>query len=158
MARLSADAAGGTNVLAFLDALAFAEGVERFSQDDGYDVIVGGTTFTDYRQHPKVRVYLPRYHLHSTAAGRYQFIWPTWKELRKRLKLPDFGPESQDRAAIELIHGRRALKDVQAGRLDSAIGKVRTIWASLPGAGYGQREVALDTLRKVFIEAGGGLA
>ena len=69
MARLSADAAGGINVLAFLDAIAFAEGVERFSEDDGYDVIVGGTTFSDYRMHPRVRVYLPRYRLHSTAAA-----------------------------------------------------------------------------------------
>lgn len=158
MARLSADAAGGANVLAFLDTIAYAEGVERFSQDDGYDVIVGGTTFTDYRQHPNVRVYLPRYGLHSTAAGRYQFIRPTWRNLQKRLRLPDFGPESQDRAAIELIRGRRALKDVQAGRFDNAIKKIRTIWASLPGAGYGQREVALQDLRKVFRQAGGRLA
>ncbi len=157
MARLQVDAAGGANVLAFLDTIAFAEGVERFSRDEGYDVIVGGTTFTDYRQHPKVRVYLPRYRLHSTAAGRYQFIWPTWKELQKRLQLPDFGPESQDRAAIELLRGCRALKDVKAGRFDMAIDKVRKIWASLPGAGYGQREVAFAQLRDVYQHNGGTL-
>lgn len=158
MARLSVEAAGGANVLAFLDTIAFAEGVECFSRDDGYDVIVGGTTFNDYRRHPRVRVYLPRYRLHSTAAGRYQFIWPTWKELQKRLRLPDFVPESQDRAAIELIRGRRALKDVQAGRFNVAIGKVRSIWASLPEAGYGQREVAITKLREIYRCAGGILA
>jgi muramidase (phage lysozyme) len=155
MARLTPEAAGGRNVLAFLDLIAHAEGVERFSRDDGYDVIVGGTRFTDYRQHPQQRIWLPRYRVYSTAAGRYQFLWRTWNTLRQRLHLPDFGPLSQDRAAIELIREKNALIEIQQGRVVNAIDKVRTLWASLPGAGYGQREVALETLLTVYRQAGG---
>ena len=160
MARLSHREAGGTNVLAFLDTLAHAEGVQRYSQfeQDGYDVIVGGSTFTDFRDHPRQSVYLPRYNIRSTAAGRYQFLIRTWDDLARRLKRSDLSPENQDRAAIQLIREQRALDDVKFGRFDQAVQKCRNIWASLPGAGYGQREHALDDLRAVFVKVGGTLA
>jgi len=55
MARISAADAGGVNVLAFLDMLAWSElGSEILKQsDDGYNVIVGSLpgrliTFDDY--------------------------------------------------------------------------------------------------------------
>lgn len=101
MARLSAEQAGGQNVIAFLDMIAHAEGVERFSEHSGYDVMVGGKTFTSYDEHPRKLAWLPKYRINSTAAGRYQFLWKTWNSLRNRLRLPDFGPASQDRAAID---------------------------------------------------------
>lgn len=79
----------------------------------------------------------------STAAGAYQMIKPTWSSLQKKLGLPDFGPESQDAAAVELIRARGALEDVKAGRIDEAVYKVRSVWASLPGnyAKQGQRSI-----------------
>ena len=155
MARLAPDAAGGVNVVAFLDMIAHAEGVERFSEHQGYDVIVGGERMTRYADHPRKLVWLPKYRIHSTAAGRYQFLWRTWNTLRSRLKLPDFGPESQDRAAIELLRQTGALADIKKGWISSAVRKSRKTWASLPEAGYGQREVPLESLLAVYRKAGG---
>jgi muramidase (phage lysozyme) len=94
----------------------------------------------------------------STAAGAYQITKTTWNILRKTISLPDFSPASQDAAAAELIRQKGALSDVQAGRFADAIGKVRRIWASLPGAGYGQGENSLATLQNAYTSAGGALA
>ena len=59
MARITPQQAGGVNVLAFLDMLAWAEGTStsKATKDDGYDVIVKGAdgvdeTFTDYSANP----------------------------------------------------------------------------------------------------------
>jgi muramidase (phage lysozyme) len=146
--------AGGANVCAFLDMLAFAEGTAG-KGDDGYNVLVGGTLFNGYAGHPGRSMWLPRYKIHSTAAGRYQFLLRTWRVLEKQLKLIDFSPQSQDRGAMELIRGRGALDDVKAGYLVAAIAKCAKEWVSLPGADYGQREVALDELRAAYEAAGG---
>ncbi|MGO1073360.1 glycoside hydrolase family 24 protein [Lysobacter sp. CA199] len=158
MAHLSAEQAGDQNVVAFLDMLAHAEGVERFSEHGGYDVLVGGRRFTSYSEHPRKLVWLPKYRIHSTAAGRYQFLWKTWASLRNRLRLPDFAPASQDRAAIELLRETGALADIKKGWITSAVRKSRKTWASLPEAGYGQREVPLETLLAVYQKAGGQIA
>jgi muramidase (phage lysozyme) len=155
MPRLSARDLG-PNVAAFLDMLAVSEGTSTIAgSDDGYNVLVGGTLFTGYAAHPRQLVWLPRYKISSTAAGRYQFLARTWDDLAARLRLPDFSPPSQDRAAVELIRGRRALDAIRAGRLGDAVDRCRNIWASLPGAGYGQREHSLDRLREVYLVAGG---
>ncbi|MDQ1886513.1 glycoside hydrolase family 104 protein, partial [Aeromonas salmonicida] len=113
--------------------------------------------FTDYRTHPNVKVQVnPR--LVSTAAGRYQHLSKHWPHYRDQLGLPDFGPESQDTWAIQLIRERKALADVVDGRIAQAVPKCANIWASLPGAGYGQREHKLADLLAKFTEFGGGLA
>ncbi|WP_414604666.1 glycoside hydrolase family 104 protein [Stenotrophomonas sp. AR029] len=93
--------------------------------------------------------------LASTAAGRYQFLSRTWGNLHRQLRLPDFGPLSQDKACIELIRGRRALDAVKAGQFDKAVALCSKEWASLPGAGYGQHEQSLEKLRSVYQKAGG---
>lgn len=157
MAKLSAEQAGGQNVVAFLDMIAHAEGVERFSEHSGYDVLVGGGRFTSYTEHPRKMVWLPKYRIHSTAAGRYQFLWKTWNSLRGRLKLRDFGPASQDRAAIELLRENGSLADIKKGWIASAIRKSRKTWASLPNSGYGQRELSLEALLVVYQKAGGSI-
>ncbi|EBV0105839.1 TPA: glycoside hydrolase family protein, partial [Escherichia coli] len=48
-----------------------------------------------------------------------------------------------------------ALDDIRAGRIERAISRCRNIWASLPGAGYGQREHSLEKLVTVWRTAGG---
>jgi muramidase (phage lysozyme) len=95
--------------------------------------------------------------LTSNASGRYQFMLRDYAHYRAQLKLPDFGPLSQDRWAIQLIRERRALPLIQAGKVTKAIAAVRNIWASLPGAGYGQPEHALDELLAVYRKAGGAI-
>jgi muramidase (phage lysozyme) len=81
----------------------------------------------------------------------------TWDRLQLRLDLPDFGPESQDRAAIQLIDECGALIDARAGRFDLGIRKCRRIWASLPGAGYNQPERSTEWLASAYVRAGGVL-
>ncbi|VFR43372.1 Phage lysin [plant metagenome] len=160
MARLASIATTPRNLLAFLDMIAVAEGTDHPRQptkNKGYDVIVGGQLFTDYTDHPRILVRLPRLNISSTAAGRYQLLSRYWDAYRKQLNLPDFSPENQDRVAIQQIRERGALPDIAAGRFDEAVRKVRNIWASLPGAGYGQHEQSLARLREVYLKAGGTL-
>lgn len=161
MAQITAQQAGGQNVVAFLDMLAWSEGTDNGRQttrDRGYDVLVGGGLFSDYSRHPNVAVRLDRYKIVSTAAGRYQFIRKTWAACQKALTLPDFSPLSQDLACIHLIKGRRALAAVKAGRIYEAIHLCAKEWASLPGAGYGQHEQRSDKLVARYVQGGGEVA
>ncbi|WP_447044065.1 glycoside hydrolase family 24 protein [Vreelandella sp. H-I2] len=143
------------SVVAFLDMLAHAEGTPRFGREDGYDVMVGGRTFDSYDDHPRQLVWLPAYAIHSSAAGRYQFLTRTWDDLAKRFGLADFTPASQDLGAIHLVRQCKALALIHDGRIRDAIHACRKIWASLPGAGYGQRELATDELLSFYKAAGG---
>ncbi|MBD8696583.1 glycoside hydrolase family 104 protein [Stenotrophomonas sp. CFBP 13718] len=156
MAQITPQQAGGVNVVAFLDMLAWSEGTDNGRQptrDRGYDVLVGGQMYTDYADHPRVLVDLPRLGIQSTAAGRYQLLRRYFDAYRKSLGLKDFTPLSQDLIALQQIRERRALPLIQAGKIAEAIAAVRNIWASLPGAGYGQHEHRLDQLLSVFARA-----
>lgn len=62
---------------AFLDTIAFSEGTDKDADDgysSGYDIVVGGGTFEHYASHPHILVNLPKLHIKSTAAGRYQIL------------------------------------------------------------------------------------
>lgn len=161
MAQITAQQGGGKNVVAFLDMLAWSEGTDNGKQptkDRGYDVIVGGQCFSSYADHPRVLVALPRLGIQSTAAGRYQLLRRYYDAYRKTLGLKDFSPLSQDLIALQQIRERRALPLIQAGKISEAIKEVRNIWASLPGAGYGQHEHRLADLVAVYRKAGGTVA
>lgn len=140
MARITKEVAGSINALAVLDAIAVSEiGSTMLANpetDDGYRVLVGSTPhalrlFSSYSKHPHQ---LNRM-LNSTAAGRYQIIFGTWAGVSGELKLPDFSPESQDRAALQLIFERGAMPYVMAGNIERVFELCRQEWASLPGAG-----------------------
>jgi muramidase (phage lysozyme) len=146
-----------SNERAFLDMLAVSEGTFGLG-DGGYNVLVGGDLFHGYAQHPNVLVTLNKAGLKSTAAGRYQFLKRTWDALALKLHMPDFSPASQDVAALELIAECGATDDVRSGRFADAVQKCHKIWASLPGAGYGQRENPVKALEAAYIRAGGTLA
>ncbi|OUL11607.1 lysozyme [bacterium AM6] len=161
MAQITPQQAGGVNVAAFLDMLAWSEGTDNGKQptkDRGYDVIVGGQLFNGYADHPRVLVPLPKLGIQSTAAGRYQLLRRYYDAYRKTLGLKDFSPLSQDMIALQQIRERRALPLIQAGKLSEAIKEVRNIWASLPGAGYGQHEHKLADLVAVYRKADGTVA
>jgi muramidase (phage lysozyme) len=144
------------NLKAFLDMIAVSEGTAG-KGDDGYNVIVGGALFESYDDHPRKLVWL-RPGLASTAAGRYQLLKRYYDAYKKQLNLPNFSPLSQDLIAIQQIRERGALQDIEMGYITIAIDKVKNIWASLPGAGYGQHENKLDKLITSFINAGGTVA
>jgi lysozyme len=143
------------NVTAFLQTVRVSEGT---AGADGYSTLVGGGQFDSFADHPRQLVYLPNLGINSSAAGAYQILRRTWDGVAGKLGLSDFSPQSQDRAAVELIRQRGALADVRAGRFADAIAKCKKEWASLPGAGYGQRENSLATLQAAYINAGGNLA
>jgi lysozyme len=143
------------NVNAFLKTIRVSEGT---SGSDGYSILVGGGHFDSFADHPRVKVWIASIGNYSTAAGAYQIIRKTWDGVRSTLGLTDFSPASQDRAAIQLIRQRGALADVRAGRFAVAVDKCKKEWASLPGAGYGQRENSLATLQDAYLNAGGNIA
>lgn len=133
---------------------------EDTSGPDGYRTIVGGELFTDYSDHPrklKTGTFANGKAWKSTAAGAYQFLQGTWDECRNTLDLPDFSPESQDRAAVFLIKRRGALHAVEEGNLDQAIQILNKEWASLPGSPYGQPTKSLEACKVIFTRAGGTL-
>ena len=143
---------------AFLDMLAWSEGTDKPGQQTknrGYDVIVGGSLFTSYADHPRKLIDLPRLKIKSTAAGRYQLLARYWDAYRKQLGLKDFSPASQDAVALQQIKERRALELIDSGSIRQAIDRCSNIWASLPGAGYGQFEHKADALIEKFKAAGG---
>lgn len=157
------------NLQAFLDTLAWSEGTSTSpaTKCNGYDVIVTGVDgkpeiLTDFSDHPfnkgRPSKQINSRGLTSNASGRYQFMLKDWAHYKAQLGLPDFSPESQDKWAIQLIKERKALPDIEAGNIASAVSKCRNIWASLPGAGYGQREHSMDDLIARYKAAGGTVA
>lgn len=157
MARISLTEAS-PRLCAFLDAIAFSEmgAALLAASDDGYNVLVGSTAskpklFASYDHHPNILVGLPNLGVSSTAAGRYQILKRTWDDVARHLG--DFGPVNQDRAAIALIRRRGAWEPIDTGRTELAFMLCAKEWASLPGAGYGQHENALEKLMAVYREA-----
>jgi muramidase (phage lysozyme) len=144
------------NLKAFLDMIAVSEGTKG-KGDDGYNVIVGGELFHGYEDHPRKLVWL-KPGLASTAAGRYQLLARYWDVYKKQLGLQDFSHDSQDAVAIQQIKERKALDDIEKGYINVAIDKCKNIWASLPGAGYGQHENSADKLIAAYKAAGGTVA
>ena len=149
------------NRKAFLDMIAFSEiGPELLRlSDDGYNVLVGSTPsrpllFSDYARHPRIR----NVEMNSDAAGRYQFMGRYWDAYRVQLTLLDFGRESQDKWAVQLIRECHALQLIEDGRFAEAVHACRSRWASLPGAGYGQPEHQLASLEEAYRKAGGEVA
>lgn len=150
-----------SNLDAFLSMIAHSEGTADLG-DRGYNVIVGsrpGRTilFRSYKDHPRVLVQLSSA-LNSTAAGRYQILERYFDAYRDQLKLPDFSPASQDAIAIQMIRERGAIPDIEAGRFDAAVARCSNLWASLPGAQYGQHTNQIADLRAAYQAAGGSVA
>ena len=142
---------------AFLDMLAWSEGTDNGRQktrNHGYDVIVGGELFTDYSDHPRKLVTLnpkPQINRRRTLPASFPLVgclpqaaWP------ERLL-----SEKSGRCGIAQIKERGALPMIDRGDIRRAIDRCSNIWASLPGAGYGQFEHKADSLIAKFKEAGG---
>lgn len=153
-----------TNQKAFLDMIAYSEiGPALLAvSDNGYNVIVGSTAsapilFDSYADHPNRLIKLNA-NLSSTAAGRYQLLHRYYIAYKASLRLPDFSPASQDAIALQQIRESRALDDIEAGHVQTAVAKCSHIWASLPGSQYGQHTNQLAALESAYQKAGGTFA
>lgn len=171
MTEQSANVDQGTadaNIAAFLQVIKQSEGTA--TQADPYRVVYGyGHAIQDYSDHPAItgewrgEVLSDRMcalagfgpGCKSTAAGAYQINRPTWLDIKGKLGLTDFSPQSQDAAAINLIASCGALEDVKAGRFNEAVRKCRNKWASLPGNSAGQGQRTYAQLGQWFTQAGG---
>ena len=150
-----------TNSAAFLDMIAFSEiGPDLLAKsDNGYNILCGSTPahpllFDSYADHPRIL----NVELDSTAAGRYELLAKYFDDYKALLSLPDFSPESQDQIALRQITECKALEAIDLGQLGTAVGLCAHIWASLPGAGYGQPENSLTALAEAYQASGGTLA
>ena len=142
---------------AFLDMLAWSEGTDNGRQktrNHGYDVIVGVRAIywllrspsqtchakpkTQNQQAPDATSFFPVGGMPTASS----FTWKT--SLRKA-----------DAVALQQIKERGALPMIDRGDIRQAIDRCSNIWASLPGAGYGQFEHKADSLIAKFKEAGG---
>lgn len=154
------------NRKAFLDMLSVSEGTSTspITKCNGYDVIVTGSDgkpeiFTDFSDHPfnkgRPSKVINSKGLTSNASGRYQFMLKDWKHYREMLALLNFGPDAQDAWAIQLIRERAALPLIDGGMFALAVARCSNLWASLPGAGYGQHENTMAKLESAYVDAGG---
>lgn len=110
------------NVTAMLDLIAYAEGAD-------YDVMYTGQRFTDFSKHPEKLLCANA--ICSDAAGKYQFLSTTWNPLKSRLKLPDFSPASQDKAAIQLMKDNGCYGAAVRGDVRAFADRCWNTWASL---------------------------
>lgn len=125
---------------ALLNTIRYAEGTWKNGRDQGYTTLYGGGQFADLSRHPE-RVIVKRYA--SAAAGAYQFLPSTWKQVAQELNLSSFQPKHQDQAALRLIERRGALQEVDRhGLTKTAMHRLAPEWASFPthagSSAYGQ--------------------
>ena len=109
----------------------------RKTGNHGYDVIVSGELFADYSITSQTYALNPK--LKSTGAGTHQLLSRWWDAYinawPERLL-----SKSQDAVALQQIRAWRFLPVIDRGDIRQAIDHYSNIWASLPGAGYGQFE------------------
>jgi len=149
------------NEQAYLDMIAACEGT---AGDYGYRALFGYTPSNNrvfdngYATHPNIRVNFTDLNgntNYSTAAGRYQIIFSTFKDLQAKLGTVDFSPQTQDLMALQLIAEAGAGDAVRAGDLQTAIDTTAGIWASLPASHYPQPKRTYDFALAAYNQAGG---
>ena len=132
------------------EAIALLDTIAGPESKGAYNVRYGGAKgpqyFEDYTKHPHIQERIssgPDRGATSGAAGRYQFLYPTWVKVASELGLQDFSPRSQDLGAwyqAQKVYarntGRNLLADLQAKdpNVLAGVGKgLATEWASLEG-------------------------
>ena len=157
---------------ALLDTIRLAEGTWAGGKDDGYGIMFGGGRFDWRKGHPDRVVRTSGYA--SAAAGAYQFMPDTWREIQKQRGIDpaDFSPAAQDEAALALVQRRGALEQFDKEGLSAGVlHKLAPEWASLPTTAgrsfYDQPVKSRDELAKFYGQrlsalqgapAGGGAA
>ena len=138
-----------SNVIAFLKMISLSEGADYNSLfGDSINDPNNRKTFDSYSNHPSCQYpQLPKPYgyttyvnkagesINTSAAGRYQIIKPTWigngerKGLQQILQLPDFSPQSQDIAALELLSEKDVVQKLMDGNFSVALEAAASILA-----------------------------
>lgn len=122
----------------FLDVvIPGAEGTDK----NGYYTAFGGGKLDNLNDHP--RYLMPFTQTDgkankTSAAGKYQFIQPTWDDAAAKLGLDSFNEQNQDLAALYLLKQNGALDHLLNGDYQGAVAKSGKTWASLPSSPYAQ--------------------
>jgi len=142
-------------IKALLDTIA---NTESGGADLPYDKGYAGYTITNFSDHPQIsekwngNVIVSGVNKGklSTAAGRYQFMGFTWREIKTKHNLADFQPENQDAGAWYLAAAAIGGSPSSAeSTLKSSIGdvntftakitsKIKNTWTSMPGSNTGE--------------------
>lgn len=142
----------------WLNLVSYAEGTWG-PQGPRYNITFGYTPISDLSRHPD-RVVRSGGHA-SAAAGAYQFMPGTWNSAAKALGLKDFGPASQDLAALYLMR-RRGVDPARDPINPQTIARLSGEWAALPtlrGGSYypNQRAKSYEQLYKFAEKQGAQL-
>lgn len=137
---------GDPRVRAMLDAIGYSEGTDK---KYGYATKVGGGNQGSLERKDR-RVVDLGHGLRSSASGRYQFLNSTWDTDARALGLADFSAHAQDLAAVFELMKSGAVGPLLSGNFAGAVSAARHVWASFPGAGYGQGERSLSSLEGVY--------
>jgi len=146
------------NARRYLDIISFAEGTLGPQGRPRYDITFGYTPITNKLvAHPRRLVNSGGYE--SDAAGAYQFLSTTWDRVAPMVKARDFGPKSQDLAALQLIRMRGVNPDRDPISPQS-IARLAPEWASLPTlqgkSYYGQPVRSFKDIQRFVQNRGGG--
>jgi muramidase (phage lysozyme) len=135
-----------------LDAIAYAEGTEGRG-NDGYDIMFTHRRFSSCTSHPNQTICAGR--LCSTAAGRYQFLYTTWKGLG----YSTFNPGNQERGAMKLVSRRGGSvptsRPMSATEFANLMNRVSYEWASLPPGRYGQPSKSMSQMYSAYCQRAG---
>ena len=142
----------------WLSAISFAEGTYLPGKGPQYNIKFGGGRFADLSRHPDTVVRGNGYS--SAAAGAYQFMPGTWETVAPKVGARDFGPEAQDRAALQLIR-QRGVDPQKDPITPQTVARLAPEWASFPTlAGksyYGQPVKSFAEIQK-FLATGAAIA
>ena len=132
--------------------------------EKGFTTQYGGGQIKDLSKHPDQVITAGDYS--STAAGKFQFLTPTWNEAKNALGLKDFSKESQLKAGRYLIQEKRGVNPDKLYKTKEEFKDVMDAlapeWASLPYSGvndqgfgrggsyYGQPSKTLDELWNLY--------
>ena len=138
---------------ALLETIRRSEGTNG---PNAYTTMFGGRQFGNMSRHPNQVVSSGGYV--SAAAGAYQFMPDTWKEVATKLGLPDFSPTSQNIAALYKARQRLlplgGLAALNKGLTPEIVDALAPEWASFPtksGRSYYDQPVKpFSTLQKIF--------
>ena len=134
---------------------AFMASIVGGESDGSYNLLNGGKRFSGYSDHPYAGT--NKNTGYGLAAGKYQFMPGTWNDYKRKLKLPDFSPQSQEIAALALARDRYRAKtggnldrDLEAGKVMQAAKALSPTWTSLPGGAERNKHTAsfLDRYRR----------